>query len=224
MSLAENYSKIRQEIAVAASSVGRDPAEINLLAVSKGQPIDLIKEAYALGIRDFGESYWQEADVKIAALKDLSINWHFIGKLQSNKLKDIARNFAWVHSVTRERELISLNQYRQPGSPPIKICLETHLPNSLVKSGVSSLLLPKLLDTAISLYQIELRGLMMMLDPNTPQSEQEKSFAALKQELISLNNKYKWHLDTLSMGMSQDFKNAIKAGSTWVRLGRRLFF
>lgn len=223
MSLAENYRKICQEIAKTADLADRDPETIHLLAVSKGQSIDLIREAYALRIRDFGESYWQEARVKISALKDLSINWHFIGQLQSNKLKDIARNFAWVHSVTRESELIALDKYRLQDMLPLKVCFEVNLPNSLANSGVSSSLLPKLLETALSLTNIELCGLMMMLDPNTPQSEQEKSFAALKQVLTTLNVKYHVKLDALSMGMSQDFKSAIKAGSTWIRLGRQLF-
>lgn len=210
-------------MAIAAHAQGRDPAAIAILAVSKGQDAQAIRAAFSLGLVNFGESYWQEAKVKLAKLADVPITWHFIGKLQTNKLKDIAQHFSWVHSVTREVELVMLAKHRPVNLPPLQICLEVQVKGALSKSGVLPQALPPLVQTGLTLPNIKLRGLMIMLDPKTLRQDQEKTFVRTKELLTKLNIKYNTNLDTLSMGMSNDFQAAIKAGSTMVRLGRSLF-
>src|SRR3990167_570047 len=165
MSLKLNLCKINHAIIKAAKEANRDYEDILLLAVSKGQSSANIQKLYNLGIKDFAESYWQEARLKIAALNNLNITWYFIGQIQTNKLKAIARNFSWVQSVTRQIELEGLAKYRPDNFPALQVCIEVHIEGSLPKSGADLNILPALIQTATSLPKVRLRGFMIMLDP-----------------------------------------------------------
>jgi pyridoxal phosphate enzyme (YggS family) len=219
--LKARIERIQTQINQAAAFAGRSPQDVNLLAVTKGQSIAKIQQAYDLGLRNFGESYWQEAAPKMAALA-LPIQWHFIGKIQTNKIKHIARHFDWVHSVSREIELSMLSQHRPPTCPPLQICLEVHVPGALGKNGVSETGLAALAHHALQFPNLKLRGLMVMLDPALQQDEQQPVFAQVHALLDQLNQAG-FACDALSMGMSNDFTAAIHAGSTWVRIGQALF-
>lgn len=195
----------------------RKPFDVSLLAVSKKQSADKIREAFLLGQRQFGENYVQEALQKKALLSDLPIEWHFIGSIQSNKTKLIAEQFNWVHSVNRFSIAQRLNHQRPSHLPPLNICLEVNIDLSPTKSGVLPDCVFALAEQIRSLKNVTLRGLMVIPDKNT--IDAFKKTAQLQQELIH----HGFSLDTLSMGMSDDFKLAIAKGSTMVRIGTAIF-
>lgn len=216
MSLAARLKHLSQQIAQAATDAGRAPSAIHLLAVSKGQRVEAIQEAYALGLRNFGESYWQEAREKIQGLSDHAITWHYLGALQRNKIKAISAHFDWVHTVCTETELALLSKYRTQGKP-LQICIQVTVEGALGRRGVELVQLPHLIAAAKSYPNLGLRGLMVMLKPGLTQEEQLKAFLKVYDAAMLCG------LDTLSMGMSDDFPVAIRAGSHWVRIGRALF-
>lgn len=214
---------IQAQIKQAATEAERDPKDVHLLAVSKGQSTAQIQEAYTAGLRDFGENYWQEARDKIVALKHLSVHWHFLGGIQRNKIKHIAQHFAWVHSVRREVELTALSAARASELSDLQLCIEVQVPGALGNDGVRPTDLPALIQLAMQLPKVKLRGLMVILDPNGPADSHQVVFAQVRDLLGDLNRVHRCKMDTLSMGMSGDFVAAIQAGSNWVRLGRGLF-
>lgn len=222
-SLIKRIEQVHNQIQQAALSCGRQPSDVHLLAVSKGQSIATIQQAYDLGLRDFGESYWQEAAQKIEQLAHLPIHWHFIGKIQSNKIKHIAENFEWVHSVSRKKELEMLSRHRRSALMPLQICLEVTLPGALGKNGVSETELLDLAHATLAFSNLRLRGLMVMLNPKITEEKNQQLVFKQVQHLLDQLNAAGFKCDTLSMGMSQDFQSAIPAGSTWVRIGRALF-
>jgi PLP dependent protein len=197
-----------------------------LLAVSKGQPLTAIQAAIDAGLRTFGENYLKEALVKIAALSHVSdLSWHFIGRLQSNKLALIAQHFDWVHSVTTWQQASQLNQARQAAAVPLNICIQVNTSHEPTKAGVAIPALPELAEQIQRLPYIKLRGLMTIpkaITPDISDTEQRAPFRALHSALDDLN-KAGHSLDTLSMGMSADFELAIQEGSTIVRIGTLLF-
>ena len=217
--IADNLSALAERIDSAARAVGRDPASIQLLAVSKTKPASAIREIHAAGVRDVGENYLQEALTKQGELRDLPLIWHFIGPIQSNKTKAIAEHFDWVHSVDRLKIAQRLSEQRPAGLPPLNICLQVNVSGEDSKSGCAPADLPALANAVAALPNLRLRGLMAIPEPTEDRAEQEAAFASLRQlqERLSLG------LDTLSMGMSHDLEAAIAQGATWVRIGTALF-
>lgn len=214
--------EVRRRIRSAALAAGRDPDAITLLAVSKTRPVDDIRAAYAAGQRLFGENYLQEALPKIAALADLDLEWHFIGRLQSNKTADVSRTFAWAHGLDQWRHAQRLNDQRPTGLPPLQVCLQVNLSGESSKGGITPDDLPGLAKAVAELPRLRLRGLMTMPDPNTPVETQRGVFARLRQLLRALHDRG-LPLDTLSMGMSADLEAAIAEGATLVRIGTDIF-
>ncbi|KKO17604.1 YggS family pyridoxal phosphate-dependent enzyme [Pseudomonas putida] len=217
--LADNLSAISARIASAAQAAGRDPASVQLLAVSKTKPASAIRQIHAAGVCDFGENYLQEALTKQQALSDLPLIWHFIGPIQSNKTKAIAEHFDWVHSVDRLKIAQRLSEQRPAGLAPLNICLQVNVSGEDSKSGCAPADLPTLAKAVAALPNLRLRGLMAIPEPTDDRAAQEAAFATLRQlqEGLGLG------LDTLSMGMSHDLEAAIAQGATWVRIGTALF-
>ncbi|MEB6588874.1 MULTISPECIES: YggS family pyridoxal phosphate-dependent enzyme [Pseudomonas] len=217
--LADNLSAISTRIASAAQAAGRDPASVQLLAVSKTKPAGAIREIHAAGVRDVGENYLQEALTKQQQLSDLPLIWHFIGPIQSNKTKAIAEHFDWVHSVDRLKIAQRLSEQRPAGLAPLNICLQVNVSGEDSKSGCAPADLPALAKAVAALPNLRLRGLMAIPEPSDDRVAQEAAFATLRQlqEGLGLG------LDTLSMGMSHDLEAAIAQGATWVRIGTALF-
>ncbi|MFT0517922.1 YggS family pyridoxal phosphate-dependent enzyme [Pseudomonas faucium] len=217
--IADNLSALAKRIDTAARAVGRDPASVQLLAVSKTKPASAIREIHAAGVRDVGENYLQEALNKQGELRDLPLIWHFIGPIQSNKTKAIAEHFDWVHSVDRLKIAQRLSEQRPAGLPALNICLQVNVSGEASKSGCAPTDLPALANAVAALPNLRLRGLMAIPEPTDDRAEQEAAFASLRQ----LQEQLGLGLDTLSMGMSHDLEAAIAQGATWVRIGTALF-
>ena len=216
----DRYQLLRQQIETAASAAGREPASVQLLAVSKRQPVDAIAELAALGQTRFGENFVQEACAKIAALRDLALEWHFIGRLQSNKTRDVATHFSWVHSVDRVKIAQRLNDQRPPAAAPLNVCIEVNISSEPGKGGVGTDELAGLAAQIRALPRLKLRGLMALPAPTDDIVRQRESFAALARLAASVADN---DFDTLSMGTSGDFAAAIAEGATIVRVGTALF-
>lgn len=217
--IAENIAKVGARIREAAQASQRNFADIGLLAVSKTKPADAIREAYAVGMRDFGENYLQEALEKQTLLADLPLIWHFIGPIQSNKTRPIAEHFDWVHSVDRLKIAQRLSDQRPAHLPPLNICLQVNVSGEDSKSGCRPDELPELAQVVAALPNLCLRGLMAIPEATDDVAAQHAAFARLRQ----LRDELALNLDTLSMGMSHDLEAAIAEGATWVRIGTALF-
>lgn len=225
-SIADNIGSVTRRIQKATLKAGRKANSVNLLAVSKKRPADDLRTAFAAGQRAFGESYVQEALEKMEVLTDLdTIEWHFIGPVQSNKTRQIAEAFDWVHSVDRIKIAHRLNEQRDSALPPLNICLQVNINNEDSKSGCSLEDLTELADAIEEMPNLSLRGLMAIPDPDQPEAELRSSFRKLANALKKLRQEApaSGPLDTLSMGMSDDLEMAIEEGSTWVRVGTALF-
>lgn len=220
--IASNLQAVRRAIAQAATQARREVDGIVLLAVSKTFSASAIRDAHAAGQRAFGESYVQEALDKMAELRDLDIEWHFIGPVQSNKTRAIAENFAWVHGVDRLKVAERLSAQRPAGLPPLQVCIQVNVSGEASKSGVARDEAAQLAREVGALPHLALRGLMAVPAPAETLEAQRKPFAQLR-ELAQALNGSGLHLDTLSMGMSQDLKAAILEGATIVRIGSAIF-
>ena len=188
--------------------------KVKLIAVSKKKSIALIKEAINSGQKDFGENYLQEAVEKIKAIDDPSLTWHFIGPIQSNKTASIAKYFQWVHSVDRKKVLTRLNEQSKENQKILNVLIQVNIDDEDTKSGVMPEEIDDLVNYANELSNISLKGFMCIPKPGNS----EESFKKMK---IILNS-YP-HLETLSMGMSNDLEIAIRNGSTMVRIGTDIF-
>jgi pyridoxal phosphate enzyme (YggS family) len=217
-----NLQAVRRAIAQAAQTANRDAAEVRLLAVSKTFPAQAVREAYQAGQDAFGENYLQEALHKIEVLRDLPLEWHFIGPIQGNKTRAIAENFAWVHCVDRLKIAERLSAQRPSHLSPLNICLQVNVSGEQSKSGVAAEQVLQLAKDIAQLPRLKLRGLMAIPAPAVDEAAQRVPFARMRQLLHELNEQA-LTLDTLSMGMSQDFVAAIKEGSTMVRMGTAIF-
>ena len=217
--IAGNIAQVEARIRAAALAVHRDVTSIHLLAVSKTKPAAALREAHAAGVRDFGENYLQEARAKQIELADLPLCWHFIGPIQSNKTRDIAEHFAWVHSVDRLKIAQRLSEQRPADLPPLNICIQVNVSGEASKSGCNPADLPALAAAISALPRLKLRGLMAIPEPTEDRAEQDAAFAQVR----SLQERLNMGLDTLSMGMSHDLESAIAQGATWVRIGTALF-
>lgn len=196
--------------------------KVQLLAVSKAQSVAAIREAYQAGVRLFGENYLQEALDKKAQLTDLNIEWHFIGPIQSNKTPLIAQHFAWVQSVDRLKIAQRLNDARPDNYQALQVCLQVNISGEASKGGIAPAELAELADAVNKLPHLQLRGLMAIPAPTQDVQLQRKQFKEVRNCYDNLV-KHGFKLDTLSMGMSDDFEAAITQGATMVRIGSGIF-
>ncbi len=215
----DKLQKVTERITQAAIAAGRNPQTVHLVAVSKTQSADAIRQAYHAGQRLFGENYLQEALDKQQELTDLGdLEWHFIGPIQSNKTRPIAEHFAWVHSVDRLKIAQRLSQQRPTDLPPLNICIQLNIDDEDTKSGIALQELPELVQAIQSLPGLRLRGLMAIpAATNTPE-QQHEAFRKLAIAKAAFP-----FMDTLSMGMSADLEAAIAEGATLVRVGTDIF-
>lgn len=205
-----------------AREAGSCQQTVQLLAVSKAQSALRLREAYAAGQRAFGENYLQEALEKQAQLSDLAIEWHFIGPIQSNKTQLIAQNFSWVHSLDRLKIAQRLNAARSASQPPLQVCIQLNVDSEASKGGVAIHEVEALAAAIVSLPQLKLRGLMAIPEPSQDRDKQRTQFKKVR-ECYDALNKTGYALDTLSIGMSEDYPVAIEQGATIVRIGSALF-
>lgn len=218
----QRLQQVQRQINTALQQSQRPEGAATLLAVSKTRPAEDLLTLYRLGQRRFGENYLQEALEKQAQLTDCDIEWHFIGPIQSNKTKEIAAHFDWVHSVDRLKIARRLNDQRPDNLPPLNICLQVNVSGEESKSGCSLAELPELAHEISQFPNITLRGLMAIPAPCEAPEAQRLPFKALREALESLQQAG-LSLDTLSMGMSGDLDAAIAEGATMVRIGTALF-
>jgi pyridoxal phosphate enzyme (YggS family) len=197
------------------------PDAVQLLVVSKTFPAAAVREAFGAGAHAFGENYVQEGLAKVAELADLRerIEWHLIGPLQSNKTRSVAEAFDWVHSVDRLKIAERLAEQRPAGMPPLNVCLQVNISGEASKSGLAPADVAALAHRVAALPRLKLRGLMAVPEPGPDALAQHQAmaalFGALKAEGLAL--------DTLSLGMSADLEDAVRAGSTMVRVGSAIF-
>jgi len=211
---------VRRRIVAAATACGRLPDAITLLAVSKGQPLAAINEAWLAGQTCFGENYLTEALRHIAALPEA--DWHFIGTLQSNKTRQIAEHFSWVHTVDRLKTAERLSAQRGRLSPPLQVCIQVNIDDERSKSGCAPDEVLGLAQAVGGLPNLRLRGLMAIPAATSDPLSQRRAFAAVR-ALFDVCNGSGLGMDTLSMGMSGDLEAAIAEGATMVRIGTALF-
>ncbi|NYT46741.1 MAG: YggS family pyridoxal phosphate-dependent enzyme [Candidatus Methanofishera endochildressiae] len=212
--------RINADIRQAEADTGRNAFSVQLLAVSKTKPAADIIKAYQAGQRQFGESYLQEALLKQKELSCYQICWHFIYLIQSNKTRQIAAHFNWVHSVDRLKIAKRLNEQRPANLPPLNICLQVNISNEPSKSGFQLDELADVVEQVSKLANIKLRGVMAIPQPATDYKQQCKPYRLLYQAVKQLN---KSELNTFSFGMTGDLKAAIAEGATIVRVGTALF-
>ena len=210
---------VQERIRAAALAAGRAPESLTLIAVSKTQSADAVAAVAALGQRDFGENYLQEALDKQAALTTLPLCWHFIGALQSNKTRAVAEHFAWVHTVDRAKLAERLSAQRPRALGPLRVCLQVKLDPEETKAGVAPEDLSALAEVVQGSAGLELVGLMTLPAPRTGFEAQRESLARLK----ALASALPPTATVLSMGMSDDLEAAVAAGATHLRLGTALF-
>ena len=220
--LAENYRSVVNRIRTAERNAGREAGSVSLVAVGKRHRVEAIRELAGLGQNIFAENFVQEAIAKQKVLSDLHLDWHFIGSIQSNKTKDIANHFSWVHSIDRYKIARRLSDQRPENLPPINICVQTNLQEEMTKSGVTGEQLLPLLEQIAELPRISLRGLMIIPEPVDDANQQREIFARLR-EWFNLAIEQGHPLDSLSMGMTADMEIAIAQGATHVRIGTALF-
>ncbi|HBS5720578.1 YggS family pyridoxal phosphate-dependent enzyme [Klebsiella aerogenes] len=223
--IAHNLAQVRDKISGAAARCGRAPEEVTLLAVSKTKPASAIEEAMAAGQRAFGENYVQEGVDKIRYFQQAgasSLQWHFIGPLQSNKSRLVAEHFDWCHTVDRLKIASRLSEQRPADLPPLNVLIQINISDEQSKSGIPLAELDALAAGVAALPNLQLRGLMAI---PAPESEYERQFAVAQQMAVAfaqLKTLYP-SVDTLSLGMSDDMEAAIAAGSTMVRIGTAIF-
>ena len=218
----ENLALISDLLHKSAIEAGRDPADIQLLAVSKKQPLEKIRDAAAAGQRHFGENFVQEGVDKIEALAVADLTWHFIGHLQSNKTRVVAEYFDWVHTIDKIKTARRLSEQRPDHLPPLNICLQVNVDDEDSKAGVTPAALPELAAACVELPNLRIRGLMCLPAIRTGLDQQRVPFAALRRLAEQLRTEG-IDTDTLSMGMSADYPAAILEGATIVRIGTALF-
>lgn len=222
--IADHYNALLDVIRQHEQQCHRTPGSVRLLAVSKTQPASRVFAAWAAGARDFGENYVQEALEKMRELSVPApdITWHFIGPIQSNKTRDLAAHFDWVHSVDRLKILQRLQDQRAAELPALNICIQVNLSNEDSKSGVTLQEARELCAAASRLDRLCLRGLMAIPAPCQNHQQQRAAFRPLAQLFTEMRQLYA-SMDTLSMGMSDDYAAAIAEGSTMIRIGTALF-
>ena len=220
--IARNLQDVRARIATACQLAGRNVEEVTLLAVSKTFGAEAVRTAAAAGQRAFGENYVQEGIDKIAQLRDLALEWHCIGPLQSNKTRPVAEHFDWVHTVDRLKIAERLSAQRPEGLGPLNVCIQVNIDGGPTKSGVAPADALALARAVAALPRLALRGLMTIPEP-APDFEAARAIHASAKALFDQLNAEGLGLDTLSMGMSADLEAAVDAGATMVRVGTAIF-
>jgi pyridoxal phosphate enzyme (YggS family) len=220
--IAERLESLRGEIARCCHEAGRRTSDVRLLAVSKTKPVADIRAAMAADQIDFGENYLQEAIPKISALKGPA--WHFIGSIQSNKTREIAANFHWVHSIESEKVARRLSVQRDPDLGPLNMLIQVNISRETSKSGIAPEALQELVGSVCDLPGISLRGLMAIPAATHDPDRQRQQFAELRLLRDAVNEVFELpEFDQLSMGMTSDFPLAIQEGATWIRIGTAIF-
>lgn len=217
-------AELNNRVADAERRWSRPPGSVSLIAVSKTRSIEAIRSAIAAGLRCFGENYAQEGVAKIKRLRREPLEWHFIGALQANKCRDIARHFQWVHTVDRLKTLRRLNGLRPDGLPPLNICLQVNISGETSKAGLPPVI-GALRDVAGACMEspgLRFRGLMALPMPTSDLAAQRSSFRKLG-ELFAMLKCDHPDIDTLSMGSSGDMEAAIAEGATILRIGTAIF-
>lgn len=220
--IATNLQHVRQRIADACASAGRDVNEVTLLPVAKTFGPEAVRAAFEAGERAIGENYIQEAVEKQALLADLPLQWHCIGPIQSNKTRLVAQHFAWAHAVDRLKIAQRLSEQRPEDMPPLAVCIQVNIDGGASKSGVAPAEALELARAVAALPRLQLRGLMTIPEP----AEEFERQLAVHRKARALFDQLRaggLPLDTLSMGMSADLEAAIHAGSTMVRVGTAIF-
>lgn len=223
-----NLSQIRYQIAQVSEQFSRNSEDICLVAVSKTKPVELILEAYDCGQLHFAENYLQEATEKIKFFskhhpqKNSEITWHFIGHIQSNKCREIAHHFSWVHSLVSLKHAQRLNRFRENIAKPLNICIQVEIETQDHRNGIPLTEAHELVHRLKDLKNLKIRGLMCVLPLNWTNDQATIGFQLVKNEYDQLKQHFP-EIDTLSIGMSNDFKQAIQAGSTLLRLGSSIF-
>jgi PLP dependent protein len=220
--IATNLHTVRAQIAAAAAAAHRTVDSVTLVAVSKGHSAERVRAAAARGVADFGESYLQEALPKIDALRDLPVAWHFIGRIQSNKSALIAERFAWAHGVDRLKIAQRLAAQRPHSAPPLQVCVQVNIAGEPGKAGVEPAAAADLARSVQALPRLAVRGLMCILPAGQSTHDNRHAFHAM-QLLLQQINANGGGLDTLSMGMSADYRDAIAQGATLIRVGTAIF-
>jgi PLP dependent protein len=217
--IAANLQAVRRRISEALQG---DSREVRLVAVSKTHPAQAVRAAFDAGCRDFGESYVQEALPKMDALAGVAAAWYFIGRLQANKARGVAERFDWVHAVDRPRIAAALARARPPALPPLEVCIQVNISDEATKGGVAPADALSLAREVRAMPGLRLRGLMGMARHTSERSEQRAQFAVLARTRGEIADAG-IPMDTLSMGMSDDFEAAIAEGATIVRVGTAIF-
>jgi hypothetical protein len=220
--ITDHLAKVRMRVTNAARVAGRAADDVTIVAVSKRQPAAAIERAHRAGQRQFGESFVQEALAKMQVLDLPDIEWHFIGRVQANKTRDIARAFDWVHTVDRLKVARRLDEQRPHYAPRLNVCLQINLADEPQKGGIAAEDAADLAPCVAELPRLHLRGLMTIPPEGAGVEESTAWFARLRelQQRIVVGGV---PLDTLSMGMSADFEAAIASGSTMIRVGTAIF-
>jgi pyridoxal phosphate enzyme (YggS family) len=226
LSTAEGWQATVSRVHAAASAAGRKPEEVGILAVSKTFPAESVLEAVAAGARAFGENYVQEGVDKALAVRQVAglpaLEWHFIGPIQSNKTREVAEHFDWVHSIDRLKIAQRLSDQRPADLPPLQVCVQVNVSGEQSKSGVSLPEAAALVRAVAAMPNLKLRGLMAIPEPTDEPARQRAAFAMLRALRDEINSEG-LSLDTLSMGMSADLESAIAEGATLVRVGTAIF-
>jgi len=218
----KNILEVKKNISKISLDFNRAEDSVTLMAVSKKQSTASIREAYKAGQKDFGENYLQESISKIQELRDLEIVWHYIGSIQSNKSKLVAENYDWIHSVAKIATLKKINNYRDSNKEKINICIQVNIDAEETKSGIHISEVEDFIKECSSMSQINIRGLMAIPKFQKDSDLKNVAFSKIKSLFDDLVLKgYK--LDTLSIGMSGDYEEAIGSGSTIVRIGTAIF-
>jgi pyridoxal phosphate enzyme (YggS family) len=216
----EALERLLQAMQNAARSAGRPMPR--LLAVSKTQPPEAIARLADAGQRAFGENYVQEALAKISTLRERQLEWHLIGHLQSNKCQEVARHFDWVQSLDRPKLVEALARHRAPDAPPLNVLIQVNPDGEAGKSGCAPAQIEALAAAVAAAPRLRLRGLMAIPEPSPEMERRRQTFARMASLFAALQSEHP-HVDTLSMGMSDDFELAIAEGATMIRIGTALF-
>jgi len=220
--IADNLQRVRERIAAACALAQRPVNDVTLLAVSKTFGPDAVREAHACGQIAFGENYIQEAVEKIELLRDLPLEWHCIGPIQSNKTRLVATHFAWAHTVDRLKTAQRLSEQRPESAPPLQVCIQVNIDGAPTKAGVAPNEVLALAREVAALPRLVLRGLMTIPEPAEDIAAQ-KAVHLRTRTLFDELRRAGLAIDTLSMGMTADLEAAIAAGSTMVRIGTAIF-
>ena len=217
------YRELVHRLKAAETRFNRIPDSVCLVAVSKKQASDSIRTINSLGQNDFGENQLQESLVKIKELSDIDLSWHFIGAIQTNKCKDLAANFNWIHSIDRLKIADRLSDFRPMASTPLNIFLQVNLQREPTKSGVDPADLLQLASEVVRLPNLRVRGLMTIPKPDPNFEQQRQIFKELRQMQFELNQALNLNLQCLSMGMTNDLEAAVAEGATHIRIGTGVF-